>query len=97
MNYTDTTTQKNTIHRTWECAGYTLLAITQDGTNHYVATSPEGAPALYVIDYYEVPSVAIDWAFASNMNSDEAREQAAKIVVAAHAADFFQGTIDSLS
>ena len=95
-NTTTATTQNNTIHRTWECAGYTLLAITQNGTNHYVATSPEGAPALYVIDYYEVPSVAIDWAFASNMNSDEARDYAAKIVEAAEVADQFQDIIDLL-
>lgn len=94
---TNTTTQKNTTHRTWERSGYTLLAIAKDGENHYVATSPKGAPELHVIDYYEVPSVAIDWASASDMNSDEAREYAAKITVAAEAVDFFQDIINVLS
>lgn len=98
INHTITRNEEKTATRyDWELDGYTLTVIKrEDRSDRITIASPLDAPELHVNDFYEVPAVAVNWSAIGNVNPDEAREYAAKIVAAAGIAETFQDIIDVL-
>ena len=98
MNYTITRNEEKTITRhDWELDGYTLTIIKyEDRSSRISIAAPMGAPELHVDDFREDPAVEVNWSAIGNVNGDEARDYAAKIVEAAEVADQFQDIIDLL-
>ena len=98
MNYTTTRNEeKNITRHDWELDGYTLTIIKyEDRSNRITIKAPLDAPELCVDDFREAPVVEVNWSAIGSVNSDEARDYAAKIVEAAEVADQFQDIIDLL-
>ena len=98
MNYTTTRNEeKNITRHDWTLDGYTLtVAKYENRSNLITIKAPLDAPELYVDDFREAPVVEVNWSAIGSVNSDEARDYAAKIVEAAEVADQFQDIIDLL-
>ena len=98
MNYTTTRNEeKNIARHDWTLDGYTLTIIKyEDRSNRITIKAPLDAPELCVDDFREDPAVEVNWSAIGNVNSDEARKYAAKIVAAASIAETFQGIIDGM-
>ena len=98
MNYTTTRNEeKNITRHDWTLDGYTLTIIKyEDRSNRITIKAPLDAPELWVDDFREDPVVDVNWSAIGNVNSDEARKYAAKIVAAASIAETFQGIIDGM-
>ena len=98
MNYTTTRNEeKNITRHDWTLDGYTLTIIKYENrSNRITIKAPLGAPELCVDDFREDPVVEVNWSAIGSVNSDEARDYAAKIVEAADIAETFQGIIDLL-
>ena len=98
MNYNITRNEEKTITRhNWELDGYTLTIIKYEDRSSRISIAPPiGAPELHVDDFREDPAVEVNWSAIGSVNSDEARDYAAKIVEAAEVADQFQDIIDLL-
>ena len=98
MNYTTTRNEeKNITRHDWELDGYTLTIIKyEDRSNRITIKAPLDAPELCVDDFREDPAVEVNWSAIGNVNGDEARKYAAKIVAAADIAETFQGIIDGM-
>lgn len=98
MNYTTTRNEeKNITRHDWTLDGYTLTIIKyEERSNRITIKAPLDAPELCVDDFREDPAVEVNWSAIGNVNCDEAREYAAKIVTAASIADTFQGIIDGM-
>ena len=89
--------EKNIIRHDWELDGYILTIIKyEDRSNRITIAAPLDAPELCVDDFREDPVVEVNWSAIGSVNSDEARDYAAKIVAAAEVADQFQDIIDLL-
>lgn len=98
MNYTTTRNEeKNITRHDWTLNGYTLtVAKYENRSNLITIKAPLDAPELCVDDFREAPVVEVNWSAIGSVNSDEARDYAAKIVEAAEVADQFQDIIDLL-
>ena len=98
MNYTTTRNEeKNITRHDWSLDGYTLTIIKyEDRSNRITIKAPLDAPELCVDDFREEPAVEVNWSAIGNVNGDEARKYAAKIVAAADIAETFQGIIDGM-
>ena len=98
MNYTTTRNEeKNITRHDWTLDGYTLTVIKYENrSNRITIKAPLDAPELCVDDFREAPVVEVNWSAIGSVNSDEARDYAAKIVEAAEVADQFQDIIDLL-
>ena len=98
MNYTTTRNEeKNITRHDWTLDGYTLTIIKyEDRSNRITIKAPLDAPELCVDDVREDPAVEVNWSAIGNVNGDEARKYAAKIVAAADIAETFQGIIDGM-
>ena len=98
MNYTTTRNEeKNITRHDWTLDGYTLtVAKYENRSNLITIKAPLDAPELCVDDFREAPVVEVNWSAIGSVNSDEARDYAAKIVAAAEVADQFQDIIDLL-
>lgn len=98
MNYTTTRNEeKNITRHDWTLNGYTLtVAKYENRSNLITIKAPLDAPELCVDDFREAPVVEVNWSAIGSVNSDEARDYAAKIVAAAEVADRFQDIIDLL-
>ena len=98
MNYTTTRNEeKNITRHDWTLDGYTLTIIKyEDRSNRITIAAPLDAPDLCVDDFREDPAVEVNWSAIGNVNGDEARKYAAKIVAAADIAETFQGIIDGM-
>ena len=98
MNYTTTRNEeKNITRHDWTLDGYTLtVAKYENRSNLITIKAPLDAPELCVDDFREAPVVEVNWSAIGSVNSDEARDYAAKIVEAAEVADQFQDIIDLL-
>ena len=98
MNYTTTRNEeKNITRHDWTLDGYTLTIIKyEDRSNRITIKAPLDAPELCVDDFREDPVVEVNWSAIGNVNGDEARKYAAKIVAAADIAETFQGIIDGM-
>ena len=98
MNYTITRNEeKNITRHDWTLDGYTLTIIKyEDRSNRITIKAPLDAPDLCVDDFREDPAVEVNWSAIGNVNGDEARKYAAKIVAAANIAETFQGIIDGM-
>ena len=96
MNYTITRNEEKTITRhNWELDGYMLTIIKyEDRSNRITIAAPLDAPELCVDDFREDPAVEVNWSAIGNVNGNEARKYAVKIVKAADIADTFQDIID---
>ena len=89
--------EKNIIRHDWELDGYILTIIKyEDRSNRITIKAPLDAPELCVDDFREDPAVEVNWSAIGNVNGDEARKYAAKIVAAADIAETFQGIIDGM-
>ena len=98
MNYTTTRNEeKNITRHDWTLDGYTLTIIKYENrSNRITIKAPLDAPELCVDDFREDPAVEVNWSAIGNVNGDEARKYAAKIVAAADIAETFQGIIDGM-
>ena len=98
MNYTTTRNEeKNITRHDWTLDGYTLTIIKYENrSNRITIKAPLDAPELCVDDFREDPAVEVNWSAIGNVNGDEARKYAAKIVEAADIAETFQGIIDGM-
>ena len=98
MNYTTTRNEeKNITRHDWTLDGYTLTIIKYENRSNRITIKARlGAPELCVDDFREDPVVEVNWSAIGSVNSDEARDYAAKIVEAADIAETFQGIIDLL-
>ena len=98
MNYTTTRNEeKNITRHDWTLDGYTLtVAKYENRSNLITIKAPLDAPELCVDDFREAPVVEVNWSAIGSVNSDEARDYAAKFVAAAEVADQFQDIIDLL-
>ena len=98
MNYTTTRNEeKNITRHDWTLDGYTLTIIKyEDRSNRITIKAPLDAPELHVDDFREDPKVEVNWSAIGNVNGDEARDYAAKIVAAADIAETFQGITDGM-
>ena len=89
--------EKNIARHDWTLDGYTLTIIEyEDRSNRITIKAPLDAPELCVDDFREDPVVEVNWSAIGNVNGDEARKYAAKIVAAADIAETFQGIIDGM-
>ena len=98
INYTIARNEeKNITRHDWTLDGYTLTIIKyEDRSNRITIKAPLDAPELCVDDFREDPVVEVNWSAIGNVNGDEARKYAAKIVAADDIADTFQGIIDGM-
>ena len=98
MNCTTTSNEeKNITRHDWTLDGYALTIIKyEDRSNRITIKAPLDAPELCVDDFREDPAVEVNWSAIGNVNGDEARKYAAKIVAAADIAETFQGIIDGM-
>ena len=98
MNYTTTRNEeKNITRHDWTLDGYTLTIIKyEDRSPRITIKAPLDAPELCVDDFREDPAVEVNWSAIGNVNGDEARKYAAKIVAAADIAETFQDIIDGM-
>ena len=96
-NTTTRNEEKNITRHDWMLDGYALTIIKyEDRSNRITIKAPLDAPELCVDDFREDPAVEVNWSAIGNVNGDEARKYAAKIVAAADIAETFQGIIDSM-
>ena len=98
MNCTSTrNAEKNITRHDWTLDGYAITIIKyEDRSNRITIKAPLDAPELCVDDFREDPAVEVNWSAIGNVNGDEARKYAAKIVAAADIAETFQGIIDGM-
>ena len=98
MNCTTTRNEeKNITRHDWTLDGYTLTIIKYENrSNRITIKAPLDAPELCVDDFREDPVVEVNWSAIGNVNGDEARKYASKIVAAAGIAETFQDIIDGM-